>query len=204
MVQQTFAVVSVEERNVNDGGFLLFSLKHIAVLRPVFLLKDPVVYLWERLLHCLCVISGLTQRLCREQLVYNASARPGLHQYTKHQQAPCLTSKVWLDPESRAMRRSASLFSPRKGGKGMFIIKPPSISCRCSSPLMHDGTSAPSQQHNAQYSNCSFWLIVMAICLANGSIVNVINVQGLGLVTEVHLGIGRGSFQLFPIPSFQS
>ncbi len=59
--------VSVEERHVNNHGLLLFSLEHVAVLWTVFLLQDFVVYLWERLLHCSCIISGKSQSLCREQ-----------------------------------------------------------------------------------------------------------------------------------------
>ena len=43
---QTFTVVSVEEWHVDDGGLLLFSLKHVAVLRPVSLLQNFLVYLW--------------------------------------------------------------------------------------------------------------------------------------------------------------
>lgn len=66
-VQQTSAVVSVEERHENDRGLLLFSLKHVAVLRPVSLLQDFVIYLGKWLLQGLCVISGESQGLCREQ-----------------------------------------------------------------------------------------------------------------------------------------
>lgn len=67
-VQQTFAVVSVEERHVNDCGLLPFSLEHIEVLRPVFLLQDFVINLWKRLLHCGCIVTGKGQRLCRDWL----------------------------------------------------------------------------------------------------------------------------------------
>lgn len=62
-VKQTFGVVSVEERHKDNGGLLLFSLKHVAVPRPVFLLQDFVINLWERLLDCSCVVSGQSQSL---------------------------------------------------------------------------------------------------------------------------------------------
>lgn len=61
--KQTFAVVSVEERHEDNGGLLLFPLKHIAVPGPVFLLQDFVVYRWERLLYCSCIGSGKSQGL---------------------------------------------------------------------------------------------------------------------------------------------
>lgn len=59
----TFAVVSVEERHEDNGGLFLFPLKHIAVLGPVFLLQDFVIYRWERFLYCSCVGSGKSQGL---------------------------------------------------------------------------------------------------------------------------------------------
>lgn len=61
--KQTFAVVSVEEWHEDNGGLLLFPLKHIAVLGPVFLLQDFVIYRRERLLYCSCIGSGKSQGL---------------------------------------------------------------------------------------------------------------------------------------------
>lgn len=60
---QTFAVLSVEERHVNDSGLLLFPLKHVAVLRPVSVLQDLFVYCRERLPHCGSIVSGKSQGL---------------------------------------------------------------------------------------------------------------------------------------------
>ena len=62
-VQQTFAVLPVEEWHVNDRGLLLFSLKNVAVLWPVSFLQGFIVYLWERLLHLSCIVSGKSQSL---------------------------------------------------------------------------------------------------------------------------------------------
>lgn len=61
--KHTFGVVSVEERHEDNGGLLLFSLKHIAVPGPVFLLQYFVINLWERLLDCSCIVSGQSQSL---------------------------------------------------------------------------------------------------------------------------------------------
>lgn len=61
--KQTFGVVSVEEWHKDNGGLLLFSLKHVAVPGPVFLHQDFVIDLWERLLDCSCVVSGQSQSL---------------------------------------------------------------------------------------------------------------------------------------------
>lgn len=62
-MKRTFAVLSVEQRHVNDGGLLPFPLKHITVLGPVYVLCDVVVDLWERLLHLSCVVSAQSQSL---------------------------------------------------------------------------------------------------------------------------------------------
>lgn len=61
--QQTFGVVSVEERHEDNGGLHFFSLKHVAFPRPVFLLQDFFIDLRERLLDCSCVVSGQSQSL---------------------------------------------------------------------------------------------------------------------------------------------
>lgn len=66
-VWQTFAVSSVKEWHVNDRGLVLLPLKHVAVLWPISLLQDSVVYLWERLLHLSCIVSGKGQSLQKEK-----------------------------------------------------------------------------------------------------------------------------------------
>lgn len=58
---QTSAVGSVEERHVYDCGLLLFPLKHVTIFRPVSLLQDLVIDLWERLLSVLSIF------LCKSQ-----------------------------------------------------------------------------------------------------------------------------------------
>lgn len=60
---QTFAVGSVEERHVYDCGLLLFPLKHVTIFRPVSLLQDLVIDLWERLLSVLSIFLCKTQGL---------------------------------------------------------------------------------------------------------------------------------------------
>lgn len=64
---QTFAVPPVEERQVNDGGLLPLSLKHVAVLWPLSLLQDLLIYIWERLLNLSRIVSGNSQGLLIEQ-----------------------------------------------------------------------------------------------------------------------------------------
>lgn len=71
--KQTFAVPSVEERHVDDCGLLLFPLQHIAVLRPVTVLQDRVIYLGERLFHLGRIVSGKSQSLITKQQLNTVS-----------------------------------------------------------------------------------------------------------------------------------
>lgn len=71
--KQTFAVPSVEERHVDDCGLLLFPLQHIAVLRPVSVLQDRVIYLGERLFHLGRIVSGKSQSLITKQQLNTVS-----------------------------------------------------------------------------------------------------------------------------------
>ena len=59
----TFAVLLVEEGHVKDGGLVLHSFQHIAVLWPVSLLQDRIIYLWEAFIHLGCIVSGQGQGL---------------------------------------------------------------------------------------------------------------------------------------------
>ena len=63
VANQTFGVVLVEEWHEDNGGLLVFSLKHVAVPGPVFLLQEFVRELWERLLDRSRVVSGQSQSL---------------------------------------------------------------------------------------------------------------------------------------------
>lgn len=71
--KQTFAVPSVEEWHVDDCGLLLFPLQHIAVLRPVSVLQDRVIYLGERLFHLGRIVSGKSQSLITKQQLNTVS-----------------------------------------------------------------------------------------------------------------------------------
>lgn len=75
-LKQTFAVVPVEERHVDDRGLLLLPLEHVAVLRPVAVLQDGAVDLGERLLQLCCVVSRESQSLITKQRLDTVSDEP--------------------------------------------------------------------------------------------------------------------------------